>query len=194
MRKKWMIPLVLLCAAVGCFAYANRVNNQVVRLHVIANSDDPTDQEAKLAVRDALLQQLGAHWNTAEGVDGCLELLKADIPKVETIAKETLVRYGMDYGATAKVGVYKFPTRTYNEEVTLPGGRYEALRVELGQAEGKNWWCLLYPPLCLDAVEQAPAVDGISSAQTPDVLIPSGETETPKVHSWIWDKVQQWLE
>ena len=101
----------------------------------------------------------------------------------------------MDYGAQAQVGVYAFPTRTYNDSLTLPGGRYQALRVELGQAQGKNWWCLLYPPLCLDAVDPSPQVDGVSGAQAADVLPAQGREEaTPQVRSWIWDKLRAWLE
>lgn len=195
MRKKWIVPLVLFCAALGLFAYAKRPDPDVVRLHVIANSDDPADQAVKLQVRDVLLRQLGGRWNGADSASGCLEVLRQDLPDIEALAAQTLEAAGIDYGAQAQVGVYAFPTRTYNDSLTLPGGRYQALRVELGQAQGKNWWCLLYPPLCLDAVDPSPQVDGVSGAQAADVLPAQGREEaTPQVRSWIWDKLRAWLE
>jgi len=118
-------------------------NNSLVRLHVIANSNSPRDQYIKRNVRNQLLAYMGKY-----GDKDKIEL-NDDLYKIEDFINKTLKKKGIDYGAKVELGVYSFPDRTY-QELTLPAGRYKALKVELGQGGGANWWCVLLPPMCIE--------------------------------------------
>lgn len=119
----------------------------IVRLHVIANSDSEADQRVKLRVRDAVinyLEDLGGAESQAEA----LAYVDARTDQIATVAEDVLQDGGFTYGAEAMTGIYHFPEKTYGD-TTLPEGDYTALRVVLGDGEGQNWWCVLFPPLCL---------------------------------------------
>ena len=122
------------------------------RLHVIANSDGEADQQVKMQVRDAVLEA------TKDGILQCTDAQQArayienNLEIIEKTANETLAENGFDYTATAQVGTFRFPERTY-QDVTYPEGDYEALRVTLGDGDGHNWWCVMFPPLCLTEID-----------------------------------------
>lgn len=122
------------------------------RLHVIANSDSDEDQQVKLKVRDAVLEA------TKEGILKCKnakeaeEYIDENLEIIVATANDTLEENGFDYKATATVGTSHFPEREY-QGVTYPEGDYQALRVVLGNGDGHNWWCVMFPPLCLSEVE-----------------------------------------
>jgi stage II sporulation protein R len=134
------------------------VRKEVLRLHVIAHSDSDADQAAKLAVRDAILAEgadlFGGSVNAANA-EAALEPRKEAL---ETCARRVLRERGLRYDVTIVVGEEYFNTRSY-DGVTLPAGRYHAVRVILGEGSGQNWWCVMFPPLCLPAAERKqPAV------------------------------------
>jgi stage II sporulation protein R len=122
---------------------------QVVRLHVLANSDSEADQALKLQVRDAVLAEMPSLFVGAQSQAEALQVVKRHLPKLERLAKRVVTEAGYDYSVKASVGVFAFPDRTYGD-VTLPAGPYEALRLEIGKAQGANWWCVLFPPLCFN--------------------------------------------
>lgn len=115
----------------------------IVRLHIVANSDRDSDQKVKLAVRDALI--CAEKEIFPDGIKS--ELTEEEKEKIEKMAETVLVKNGMYYGAKAEVGNWYFPTKKY-DNITLPAGNYDGVRVVLGAGEGKNWWCVMYPPLC----------------------------------------------
>ncbi|MDR1619979.1 MAG: stage II sporulation protein R [Clostridiales bacterium] len=119
-------------------------NLDVLRLHIVANSDSAEDQRVKLLVRDMLL----AHFAPANSLRQAEELLLDAGDDVLAAVGDVLLREGCAYGAQLRFGVMDFPARAY-AGVLYPAGAYEALRVELGAAGGQNWWCVLFPPLCL---------------------------------------------
>ena len=129
------------------------------RLHVIANSDSDADQQVKMQVRDAVLEA------TKDGILQCTNAQEArayiekNLEIIEKTANETLAANGFDYTATAQVGTFHFPDRTY-QNVTYPEGDYQALRISLGKGEGHNWWCVMFPPLCLTEI------DGLDEGET----------------------------
>lgn len=130
------------------------ISGEVLRFHVLANSDDEADQSVKLKVRDGVLQWLEKELTEEELGD--LELMEGKIgqllPQIEDCARVILRKNGMAYGVSAEMGQSWFPEKTYGN-CTFPAGRYTALRILLGEAEGKNWWCVLFPKLCfLDCV------------------------------------------
>lgn len=119
----------------------------ILRLHVIANSDDPLDQEAKLKVRDAILAYEARRLDTASA-DSVRQGILGDGAGLLAVVEQSLQSSGMGYGAKLALGRYAFPDRTYGGE-TYPAGEYQALRVVLGAGAGQNWWCVLFPPLCI---------------------------------------------
>lgn len=125
---------------------------QPLRLHVIANSNSEDDQTVKLIVRDAVLTA------TKEGIQNCgsaaeaEEYINKNIGIILMAANDTLAANGLNYRASANVGTYHFPDREYNG-VTYPEGEYRALRVVLGEGKGDNWWCVMFPPLCITEIE-----------------------------------------
>lgn len=110
------------------------ISSDIVRLHIIANSNSKEDQSLKLKVRDRLLNE-----NFKD--------LKHDLNKIEEVCQEEILKNGYDYKVTADYGKFYFPNKTY-DNITLPAGDYDAIKVIIGQGRGENWWCVMYPPLC----------------------------------------------
>lgn len=130
------------------------ISREVLRFHVLANSDSSEDQQVKLKVRDEILEWLESRLTQEEGND--LEQMEVRVqellPEIEKKSEKILTEAGFAYGAQAKLETTYFPERTYGN-CTFPAGKYRALRILLGNAQGKNWWCILFPKLCfLDCV------------------------------------------
>ena len=136
--------LVMVANAQSCFAH---ISESVLRLHVRADSDSSADQAVKLMVRDEVLKRTGGLLDGVTDRDEAAEILRENLALFEQTANETLAEHNMPYRARAVFDTEYFPTRQYGE-LTLPAGRYEALVVELGSAEGQNWWCVMFPTLC----------------------------------------------
>lgn len=137
---------------------------ELIRLHVIANSDSETDQAVKLAVRDALVEYLGPKLRAAADVNAARMIVAENRQALQAIAATLLSEHGMDYGAHVELGEFEFPMRTYGALV-LPAGRYEAVRVVLGNGSGRNWWCVLFPPLCfIDGTTNAVAASAMQDS------------------------------
>ncbi len=142
----------LLVVLIICIVYSGATQNQiaghVVRLHIVANSDSVDDQALKLKVRDAILEHMRLKYPEGATRDEAADYLKKSLPEIQQIAMDVLKENGSNEAVSARYGVFSFPTKTY-EDVALPAGMYEAVRVELGEAQGKNWWCVMFPPLCV---------------------------------------------
>ena len=152
MRKIGIILLlscIITLTAVGLFGYESRgqVCGEYLRIHIRADSDEPQAQAAKYAVRDALVQVLAPTVAECESFAEAARRLQALEGALSAVGTETLRKNGLPYAARAELRREYFPVRIYGE-YTLPAGEYLALVVELGRAEGKNWWCVVYPPLC----------------------------------------------
>lgn len=159
------VLLGLLCAIFASMAHfeaaCDDLRQNVLRLHIIANSDSEADQAVKLLVRDRILEQ------AADIFSGETELKIAEKKAEEGLsgfcetAKEALSENGFSYGATAEIGLSYFETREY-EDFTLPAGNYRSLIIRLGAAEGKNWWCVVFPAVCIPAAADASLSDSTS--------------------------------
>ena len=161
-QLKWFEIALMLAAALflvsGALAHGSQrqLADKVVRLHVLANSDSEEDQALKLRVRDAVLERTetlleqSADRREAEG------LLRGELLELERIAAEEIAAAGYDYPVTAELTDTEFPTREY-DGFTLPAGKYLALRVVIGEGAGRNWWCVVFPPLCAAASADVPA-------------------------------------
>ena len=159
--KIWEIALLLgvaVCLLSGARALhtQDELADKVVRLHVLANSDSEEDQALKLQVRDAVLdraEELLAQTSSRAEAEG---KLRGQLLEFERLAEAVVREAGYDYEVTAELTDTEFPTREY-EELALPAGEYLALRILIGDAAGRNWWCVVFPPLCTAASADVPA-------------------------------------
>lgn len=128
-------------------AVSSNLSEAVFRLHVIANSDSDEDQELKLKVRDALLEYMNDISRNCSTKDEAMNLANEHQDEFKKIAEQTIQENGYNYSIKINIGNFYFPTKNYGD-ISLPAGLYDALRVEIGEAKGKNWWCVMFPSLC----------------------------------------------
>ena len=137
------------------------VYDDTVRLHILANSDSDYDQALKYEIRDAVLDAFGTRLGGLESASDAEAKLSSLLSEIESFCKREVEARGYDYGVSVSLGKEWYDTRKY-ESFTLPRGIYTSLKIVIGEGEGKNWWCVMYPPLCLDAAtESAPCDDAI---------------------------------
>lgn len=154
------IILAILLGGFRDFAVkAEEVQEEVLRLHIPANSDSEEDQRIKLELRDHLLERYGAELSDSGSLSEAERRTEELLPEIEEDCQRFLAERGVEYGARAELAEMYFTTREYGE-VTLPAGNYKALRITLGSGEGRNWWCVMFPPLCLPAVTENENGDG----------------------------------
>ncbi|MBR3629542.1 MAG: stage II sporulation protein R [Oscillospiraceae bacterium] len=158
---------LILAIAWGNFAsfqeHLQNLHSDVLRLHILANSDTPADQERKLLVRDELLRHSEELFS---GCDTLAEMKQRALEKQETIrllAQDVLKKHGCTDKVTVQLVQMDFDERQY-DEITMPAGAYDALRILIGKGEGHNWWCVMYPPLCLPAASADAYFDEETSA------------------------------
>lgn len=171
---------LILAALVWCgtlIADRERLNEELIRLHVVANSDSEEDQSIKLQVRDAVTKSLQSDLEKLADVEEAKAYLKANLPKIQAVANEALAKAGFDGEAVVTLCKEAFETRYY-DTFTLPAGVYEALRITIGEGEGHNWWCVVFPSLCVPATTGGFA-DTAAAAGFPESLSGAltGETE-----------------
>lgn len=176
-----LLIALIICGALNINAFSQQCDNireKMLRMHVIANSDSEEDQQLKLKVRDAVLSA------GKEVFDGSVTAIEAKekitpyIDYFENIALETIKNEGFDYNVKITVQKEYFNTRTYENSVTLPAGYYTAVKVIIGEGKGQNWWCVMFPPMCLPT---AVAECEISDVLTKDEAEIVTETEKYKL-------------
>ena len=151
--KKYFIIFILLFwyVMLYSFSYANNVvsdlSNSLFRLHVIANSNSKEDQNLKYLVRDELISYMNTLCSNVSSKEQAIAIANEHLDDFQKIANEVISKNGFNYSAKVQIGNFAFPTKTYGD-ISLPAGYYDALKVELGKAEGKNWWCVMFPSLC----------------------------------------------
>ncbi len=123
------------------------IAEEILRFHVIANSDSAEDQTLKLLVKDQLVSYLAPMLTDCTNLSAVRAEVQSKLPELVTLANTTIQKQGYDYHATASLEDCYFPLKVYGA-YTFPPGRYHALRIKLGNAEGRNWWCVMFPPLC----------------------------------------------
>lgn len=123
------------------------IAGKVLRFHVLANSDSKEDQALKLAVRDAVGAEMSEALAGAEDRAACEKIINANLNRITATAERVVAEWGYDYKVKAALEEVDFPVKTYGD-YTFPAGKYEALRVVIGEGEGHNWWCVMYPNMC----------------------------------------------
>jgi len=143
--------LLILYVCISAVSYTHAVTtdiaDSVFRLHVIANSDSAEDQNLKYIVRDKVIEYMSSISQNASSKEDVIEIAKANLDKIRAIASQTIRENGYTYSVNVEVGNFSFPSKRYGD-ITLPPGYYDALRIKIGEAEGQNWWCVMFPPLC----------------------------------------------
>ena len=147
---------VLISAFAGFAKECDGIRESTFRLHITANSDSVRDQRIKYALRDHIIDDLGAIFASCNDKNGAKALAERDLPYIELRANEFLEEQGCGYTAVCEVCEDEFPTRVY-ADCTLPSGRYDTLRIVIGEGQGKNWWCVLYPSVCVSAASAVTA-------------------------------------
>lgn len=145
-----LILAIIFSSVNSFFKECENIREDTLRLHIMANSNSKEDQELKLQVRDEILRKKGSFLKNIKTLEGAKQNVEESLAEIEQIAKEVIEKNGKDYSVSASLSKSYFTTRVY-ENFTLPAGVYSALKVTIGTGEGKNWWCVLYPPLCLPA-------------------------------------------
>ncbi len=147
------------------------IADNIIRLHITANSDSAADQEIKLKVRDRIIKEMSPILADAENFEESKQLVLENIDAIRSYADSELENNGVSYTSRCSLGKCFFPTKTY-DDITLPPGEYTALNIALGGGEGKNWWCVMYPPMCF--------VDGntVISEQNREILENNLDTDT----------------
>lgn len=141
---------------------SEEIRSDVLRLHVIANSDSSADQNLKLRVRDYILKEGKGIFNGSVTVENAVEKIKPQISELEKSTNEFIKTMGFDYNVKITLSNEYFTTRSY-ESVTLPAGKYLALRVVIGSGEGHNWWCVMFPPMCIPAADKKDEIENVFS-------------------------------
>ena len=138
---------IFICAFSYVDAVSSDLKDSVFRLHVIANSDSEVDQALKYKVRDNLIDYMNNLCLDVANKQEAVDLANSHLDEFKKIAENTISENRFDYPVTVEIGNFSFPTKNYGD-INLPAGFYDALRVKIGEAQGQNWWCVMFPPLC----------------------------------------------
>lgn len=183
MKRFITLVIITIIAAVLLLNFSINVNSSlsqgIVRLHVIANSDSDGDQLIKLKVRDAILARANADFTKKSEV-------AAQLDSYKQIAEDVIKQCGCDYAVDVQYGNFKFPTKHY-DNISLPAGNYDAVRVVIGEGKGQNWWCVLFPPLCFvdgttDDSDAAKKMRSMLSSSEYDIITAKSENGSVPVN------------
>ena len=183
--------LAALCSFFPFAAACGQLPRDVVRLHVVANSNGAEDQAVKLLVRDAVLEEAARWYQGASSMEEASSQLCTHLQSIAGAARQVLGEQGVGYSATAQMTEMYFPTRDYGD-FRLPAGRYRTLRVTLGEGAGKNWWCVVFPSLCLPAATQEEALLTLPEGERQ--VVEGGQEVQVKLKAVeLWESLREWL-
>lgn len=202
MRKFHTFELALLLALAAALLWGawslhrqDDLQQKMIRLHVIANSDSDADQALKLHVRDAVLRRAEDILKQSADMTEARARLRDSLPDIGDAAAQELAAQGSGYSVSVALEDTEFPRKTY-DGFALPAGEYMALRVVIGAGEGRNWWCVVYPPLCTAAACELEETARSSGLTADDVSLMTGDG-TGYVLRFrsleLWERLRQWL-
>ena len=175
---KWALTMLIVTMVIGVLPTdaEGEIYDDTLRLHILANSDTSEDQALKLEIRDRILRKYGALLKMGNSIAEAKESVELLLPEIESDAKLWISELGYDYDVNATLSVEWYETKKY-ESFTLPAGYYSSLRIIIGEGAGQNWWCVMYPPLCMEmASESAPPDDGVIDYSKEEIeLITAGK-------------------
>lgn len=165
------------------------IYDNTLRLHVLANSDSTEDQTLKLLVRDALVKETSALAQECENISDAKKVYKDNLDYLQKVAEDVLRNEGKNDKVTVELSNEYYPERQYGS-IRLPSGKYNSLKVNIGESEGQNWWCVLFPPLCVEAAEAEEEL--VATGFTPNQIKVLTDSETPKYV--IRFRILEWFE
>lgn len=181
------LVLTFLVSLCGFSADCEEIRGQVLRLHVLANSDSEEDQALKLQVRDAVIHKAAGIFDGVRQETDAKQVAQAHLEELTRAAQQAVYDAGYDYPVAACLTRMYFDTREYDAG-TLPAGMYDALRITIGEGQGKNWWCVAFPPLCVaSATEHAAELSDVLTDTQQDIV------QQPKKYE-VRLKVVEWME
>lgn len=190
------LVLTILISNLGSFSESGKtldhLRERVLRLHILANSDSDYDQSIKLKVRDAVLD--ADFFGGAEDLREAEETAKENLPKIAETAQKILHENGVNQPVSVKLDNMYFEKRVYGD-ITMPAGDYETVRIEIGKAEGHNWWCVMYPPLCVpmasEVTDDKSAEEKFFTEEELDILY---KPEKYEIKFAIWDTIKSLID
>lgn len=147
---------LFICFVISVVSFNDKsesIRNEVFRMHIVADSDSNDDQLLKLKVRDEVLSFADEYLKNAKNKEQAEQIIKSNKDEIVTRALKVINENGYNYSVDVKIGKCFFPTKTYNNSVTLPAGEYDAVNVIIGEGKGHNWWCVMFPPMCLPCAD-----------------------------------------
>ncbi|MEG0855537.1 MAG: stage II sporulation protein R [Terrisporobacter sp.] len=192
-RLLTLVSILIVIAIVVTVVVANEIKKidactydykeKLIRFHVIANSDSEEDQALKLKVRDAVIAYLQPKLENSKSIEESEKIIKTEYDNLEGISKNIIIKSGYNYNIDVKLQYSNFPAKQYSS-IVLPAGKYKALKVVIGEGKGKNWWCVMFPPLCF-VDDQNGVIDektdeklkSILSPEEYDLVMSKNETE-----------------
>lgn len=203
MNRKKIIFYIILALVFIAGAYQYRVkkfqrdiSQDILRFHVLANSDSRADQSVKLKVRDEIGRYMKENMRDVENLTECMQETEEKLPELTRIAEEVLKREGFSYSASARVETVDFPEKQYGS-YTFPEGRYKALQITLGDGAGHNWWCVMYPNMCFAGsvyeVIEEDAKRELEAVLTPEEYEELMAESRISVKLKYWEKIKEWL-
>ncbi|MCL2638109.1 MAG: stage II sporulation protein R [Oscillospiraceae bacterium] len=181
--------LTLLLASFTAFARnSEKAQGEVLRLHILPHSDSSEDQNLKEQLRDFIIAGTKNSFADAQTLDEAMQIAAINLAEIEKKAQTFISAQGYDYEVVAELVNMHFTTRVY-ENITMPAGNYAALRVTIGEGAGRNWWCVVFPPLCLPAVTTVSSSEVYFSPEVSEIIETDGKIEVRfKVYEW-WLRV-----
>ncbi len=164
----FIVSLIVICSITPTVAMSESISDKVFRLHILANSDSKEDQELKLKVRDALLELSEGLFEDCNSVDDAIDISNANKNVLQREAEKIIKSYGYDYNVKIEICKQYFNTRDYGD-FTLPAGIYNSLRVIIGKGNGHNWWCVMFPSVCLSGCTDD--FDGVLTQEEKNLII-----------------------
>lgn len=173
---KKILKRIIVCGLLSAVVWSvylirdrRELNNGLIRLHIVAHSDDAEDQELKLKIRDVILESMNVELQKIADIDEAKRYLQENLPKLQRLVDQTLSESGFDAGSRISLCKEQFDIRHY-DTFSLPSGVYDSLRIVIGDGIGKNWWCVSFPTLCIPATTSGFA-DAAVSAGFSDTLV-----------------------
>ncbi|BCI60457.1 stage II sporulation protein R [[Clostridium] leptum] len=191
------LVIAILCSMASFSQQCQNIRESVLRLHVLANSDSQEDQALKLKVRDRILLESEHLMDHVSNRQEAKQIASQHLPELEAAAQDEIQKQGYDYPVEIRLENTYFNTRQYGS-VTLPAGQYDALRVLIGSGEGHNWWCVMFPPMCLPAAEDPKQIEDVLNPGETDIVEGGEQYEVKfKIVEWfeeIQDCIQNWMQ
>ncbi|MBC8570784.1 stage II sporulation protein R [Zongyangia hominis] len=187
-----LILTILLTSFCSFAGACGQIRQDVIRLHVLANSDTDADQALKLRVRDRVLEETEQIFLNAGDKQDAAKRVQESLPAIETAARQVIDENGYDYDVNVTFQNEYFTTREY-ENFTLPAGHYDAVRVKIGEAAGKNWWCVMFPPLCIPAAESEKKVESVIGEDGAEIISNKPKYEFKFKILEVFEDIGQWF-